>query len=118
MKHARENYKRLLYLLFPHSKECKKKINAIISIHKDSNRKIVRHNGLSMPFSVLRFRIRIRIRWIRKILASYFRIRMQGVKYQPKTAKKTFLLIESKSELLKKKRNYKNVLISEWFIKF
>ena len=35
----------------------------------------------------------------------------------PKTAKKTFLLLKPKSELLKKK-DYKNFLISEWFIKF
>ena len=45
------------------------------------------------------------------------RIRIQGSKYQPKTAKKTFLLLKPKSELLKK-RDYKNFLISEWFIKF
>ena len=63
-----------------------------------------------MCFSVLR----IRVRWIRKILTSW--IRIQGVKYQSKTAKKkTFLLLKSKFELLKKKRDYKNVLISEWF---
>jgi len=31
------------------------------------------------------------------------RIRIQGVKYQPKTAKKTFLLLKPKSELLKKR---------------
>jgi len=30
------------------------------------------------------------------------RIWIQGVKYQPKTAKKTFLLLKPKSELLKK----------------
>jgi len=54
--------------------------------------------------------LRIRIRWIRKILASWIRIRknmrIQGAKYQPKTAKKTFLLLKLKSELLKK-RDYK-----------
>ena len=51
-----------------------------------------------MCFSVLR----IRVRWIRKILASW--IRIQGVKYQSKTAKKkTFLLLKSKFELLKKR---------------
>ena len=32
------------------------------------------------------------------------RIRIQGVKYQPKTAKKTFLFLKPKSELLKKER--------------
>ena len=40
---------------------------------------------------ILVLRIRIRIRWIRKVLASWIRIRknmrIQGVKYQPKTAK-------------------------------
>jgi len=40
-------------------------------------------------------------------------IRIQGVKYQPKTAKKPFILLKPKSELLKKKRDYKNFLISE-----
>jgi len=30
------------------------------------------------------------------------RIRIQGVKYQPKTTKKTFLLLKPKSELMKK----------------
>ena len=54
--------------------------------------------------------LRIWIRWIRKILASWIRIRIQGAKYQPKnqpkTAKKnqTFLLSKPKSELLKKAR--------------
>ena len=43
--------------------------------------------------------LRIRIRRIRKILASW--IRIQGVKYQPKTAKNV-LLLKSISELLKK----------------
>jgi len=42
------------------------------------------------------------------------RIRIQG--NQPKT-EKNFLLLKPKSELLKK-RDYKNFLISEWFIKF
>jgi len=38
---------------------------------------------------------------------------MQGVTFQPKTAKKTpFILLNPKSELLKK-RDYKNFLISE-----
>ena len=32
------------------------------------------------------------------------RIRIQGVKYPPKTAKKTFLLLKPKSELLKKRK--------------
>ena len=39
------------------------------------------------------------------------RIRIQGVKFQPKTAKKTFLLLKPKSELLKKKRDYKNFMV-------
>ena len=48
------------------------------------------------------------VRWIQKILASWvhknMRIRIQGVKYQPKTEKKTFfLLLKPKSELLKKR---------------
>ena len=42
------------------------------------------------------------------------RIRIQGGKYQPKTAKKTSLLLKPKSE----KRDYKNFLISYWVIKF
>ena len=44
------------------------------------------------------------------------RIRIQGTKYQPKTEKKN-LLSNPKSNLLKN-RDYKNFLISEWFIKF
>ena len=44
------------------------------------------------------------------------RIRIQGLKYQPKTAKKKpFLLLKPKSEILKKKGEYENFLISEWF---
>ena len=35
---------------------------------------------------------------------SLLRIRIQGVKYQPKTAKKPFLLLKPKSEFLKKER--------------
>ena len=35
-------------------------------------------------------RTQIRIRWIRKILASWIRIQIQGVKYKLKTAKKNF----------------------------
>ena len=46
--------------------------------------------------------LRIRSRWIRKILASW--IRIQGAKFQPKTTKKAFLLSKLKSELLKKER--------------
>ena len=42
------------------------------------------------------------------------RIRIQGVKYQPKTAKNPFLLPKPKSELLKK-RDYKIFII--WLIK-
>ena len=45
-------------------------------------------------------------------------MRIQGIKNQPKTAKKKNLLLKPKSELLKKKRYFKNFLISEWFIKF
>ena len=65
--------------------------------------------------------LRIRIRWIRKILASWIRIRkkyaysqirIQGLKFQSKAAKKTFLLLKTK------KRDYKNFFISEWLIKF
>ena len=54
--------------------------------------------------------LRIRIRWIRKIaswirMRKNMRIRIQGVKYHPKTAKKkSFLLLNPKSELLKKDR--------------
>jgi len=39
------------------------------------------------------------------------RIWIQVVKYQPKTAKTTFLLLKPKSELLKKKINYKNFMV-------
>ena len=46
--------------------------------------------------------LRIRIRWIRKILACW--IRIQGVKYHQKTALTFFLLLNPKSELLKKER--------------
>jgi len=35
--------------------------------------------------------------------------RIQGVKYQPKTAKKTFLLLKPKSELLKKREIKKSI---------
>ena len=70
--------------------------------------------------NIIKAVVRIRIHWIRKILASLIRIqkyadpwiRIRGVKYQPQTAKKTFLLLKPKSELLK------NFLISEWFIEF
>ena len=63
-----------------------------------------------MCFSVLR----IRVRWIRKILASW--IRIQGVKYQSKTAKKKkFFTLKIQIWTVEKKRDYKNVLISEWF---
>ena len=44
------------------------------------------------------------------------RIRIQGAKYQQKNAKQN-LLSNPKSGLLKK-RDYKNFLIFEWFIKF
>ena len=53
--------------------------------------------------------LRIRIRWIRKILASWIRIRknmrirIQGAKYYQKLQKKV-LLSKPKSELLKKER--------------
>ena len=65
--------------------------------------------------SVRKIQIRIGIRWIRKILASW--IRIQGVKYQPKTAKKNFFTPKPQIWTLKK-RDHKNFLISEWFIKF
>ena len=65
---------------------------------------IYRNSQIKKLHSVLR----IRIRWIRKILASWIRIRknmrIQGAKYQPKTKKKTFSLSKPKSELLKKER--------------
>ena len=41
----------------------------------------------------------------------------ESAKYQLKTAKKTLLLSKLKSELFKKERSSKNVLIFEWFIK-
>jgi len=44
-------------------------------------------------------------------------MQMQGVKYQPKTAKKTFLILKPKAELLKRERDNQDFLISEWFIK-
>ena len=37
-------------------------------------------------------RIRILIRWIHNILASWIKIRIQGTKYQPKTVKNIFIL--------------------------
>ena len=40
---------------------------------------------------------------------------IQWVKYKPKTGKKTFSLSKPKSELMKKKRDSKSFLISEWF---
>ena len=67
----------------------------------------------------------LRIR-IRKILASWIRIcknirihgsGFKGYNINQKLQKKTYLLLKPKSELLKK-RDYKNFLISEWFIKF
>ena len=48
--------------------------------------------------------LRIWIRWIRKILASWIRIRIQGLKYQQKLQKKTFLLLTLKSEQMNKER--------------
>ena len=64
--------------------------------------------------------LRIRVHWIRKILASWIRtrknMRIQGAKYQPEM-QKNYLLSKPKFKLLKK-RDYKNFLISEWFIKF
>ena len=44
-------------------------------------------------------------------------IRIQSVKYQPKTAKKTFFTPKIKIRTFEKKRDYKNFLIPEWFIK-
>jgi len=75
-------------------------------------KKLVRfENGLQTMFNTTSHLsvLRIRIRWIRKILASWIRIRknmrIQGVKYQPKTAKKEcFLLLKPKSKFLKKER--------------
>ena len=63
-------------------------------------------------FAVLRIRIR-------KILTSWIRIRIriQGVKYQPRTAKKNLFTPKTQTKTFKK-REYKNFLISEWFIKF
>ena len=65
--------------------------------------------------------LRIRIHWIRKILASWIRIsknmRIQGVRYQPKTAKKNFFITINLLWTFEKK-DYKNVLMSEWFIKY
>ena len=63
-------------------------------------------------FSVVRFPpppvLRIRICWIRKILASWIRIckimRIQGEKYLPKTAKRNFFASKPKSKLSKKER--------------
>ena len=57
--------------------------------------------------------LRIRILWILTILASW--IRIQGAKYQPKTAKKNFLL-QNPNLNLRKKKDYTTFLISEWYI--
>ena len=62
-------------------------------------------------FSVLR----IRIRWIRKIWASW--IRIQWAKYQLKNEEKKFYT-QNPNLNYWKKRDYKNFLISEWFIRF
>ena len=42
--------------------------------------------------------------WARDLEKPVLRIRIQGVKNQPRTAKKSLLLIKPKSELLKKER--------------
>ena len=59
--------------------------------------------------------LRIRIRWIRKILASWIRIcknmRNQGAKYQPKTATKKNLLSKPQREI-QQKRKMKKLLSS------
>ena len=49
--------------------------------------------------------LRIQIRWIRKILAYW--IRIQGVKYQPKTAKKNFLTPKTQIWIFEIKRRLK-----------
>ena len=69
-------------------------------------RQILPNFRSSLPLKSL-----LRIRWIRKILASW----IQGAKYQPKTAKK---LHSTPNLNYWKKRDYKNFLISERFIKF
>jgi hypothetical protein len=45
------------------------------------------------------------------------RIRIQGAKYQPKTAKKKFYSQNPNLNYLKR-RDYENFIISEWFFKF
>ena len=47
--------------------------------------------------------LRIWIRWILIILASWIRIQIQGAKYRPKTTKKNLLFSNPESELLKKR---------------
>ena len=72
------------------------------------------NSGLRNPCCVLPEAVlRIQILWIRKILASW--IRIQGAIYQQKLQKN---YAHTKSEVLKKKRDYKYFLISEWHIKF
>ena len=88
----------VIYLFCPNSKG--QLFNKKITIHFNGK-------GASKAFKKLSKKpvLRIRIRWIRKILASWIRIRknmrIHGVKNQPKTAKKTFLLLKTNSELLK-----------------
>ena len=74
-----------------------------------------KNDGIFHIFDSMKVVLRIRIRCIRKILPSWIRadpwIRIQGVKYQPKTAKKTFLLLKP----FWKKWDYKHFLISSSF---
>ena len=70
--------------------------------------------------------VRIRIRWIRKILASWIRIRKiwrptdsdpRGKISINQKLSRSLLFSKPKSKLLEKKRDHINFLISEWFIK-
>ena len=70
--------------------------------------------------------LRIRICWIRKILVPVSgsaklcdpRILIQGTKYKPKTAKKKKIYSKPPNLNCWKKRDYRNFLISKWFIQF
>ena len=62
------------------------------------------------PEAVLR--IQIRFGWIRKILASWIRIRIQGVKYQTKTAKKNFFT--PKTQIWKFEK--REIIKMSWFL--
>ena len=98
----------------PHFKQIRDSLNSTDPSYVIS-RAIFSWNIYPPPSPVLR----IRIRWIRKILAFWIWNPADPEpreKILTKKLQKNFLLSNPKSELLKKK--YENFLISEWFINF